>query len=396
VPNNLQEGDFILEKKPLSKHDGISFDTVRWPEPLHDKETALTVDYGCLNSERARRMVEVFRHTVMITGFVFVMMLVIEYVNVLTSGAWRNRLVRSAWSQYMLAAALGAIPGCLGAFAVVAMYSHRLLSLGAVVAAMVATSGDESFVLLAMVPNRAWMIFAFLFVIGIAAGVLVDVITGRRFTAQALGCEGLEIHEEFQETFFNFSVIKQQWRECSAARGILATVLAVIIATIITGQIGPHEWTWVRVTLLVATSIALFIVSTVPEHFLEEHLWRHIARKHIPQIFLWTFGVLVIIYFLTVVLNFDLTETTAKGRWILFLSAGLLGLIPQSGPHLVFVTLYAKGTIPLSILLTNSIVQDGHGMLPLLAHSRRAFLFIKAISFVVGMFVGAILLATGL
>ncbi|MCK4236432.1 MAG: hypothetical protein KAX38_04885, partial [Candidatus Krumholzibacteria bacterium] len=165
-------------------------------------------------------MLDVLRHAVVITGFVFVMMLVIEYVNVITSGAWRNRIIRNIFGQYLLAAALGAIPGCLGAFAAVAMYSHGLFSLGALVTAMIATCGDESFVLLAMVPGKALILFAALFVIGIAAGALVDVITGRRFTAQVLGCNGLEIHEEFQDGFFDFSLFKQQWRECSAARGI--------------------------------------------------------------------------------------------------------------------------------------------------------------------------------
>jgi hypothetical protein len=35
--------------------------------------------------------------------------------------------------------------------------------------------------------------------------------------------------------------------------------------------------------------LALFIVSTVPEHFLEEHLSEHIVKVHIPRVFLWTF-----------------------------------------------------------------------------------------------------------
>jgi hypothetical protein len=35
--------------------------------------------------------------------------------------------------------------------------------------------------------------------------------------------------------------------------------------------------------------LALFIVSTVPEHFLEERLWEHIVKVHIPRVFLWTF-----------------------------------------------------------------------------------------------------------
>ena len=59
-----------------------------------------------------------------------------------------------------------------------------------------------------------------------------------------------------------------------------------------------------------------------------------------------------------------------SGRWWMLVIACLVGLIPESGPHLIFVTLFAQGVVPLSVLLASSIVQDGHGMLPMLAHSR--------------------------
>ena len=75
---------------------------------------------------------------------------------------------------------------------------------------------------------------------------------------------------------------------------------------------------------------------------------------------------------------------------IVLLIAVLIGIIPESGPHLVFVTLYASGTLPFSILLASSIVQDGHGMLPLLAVSRRGFIWVKIINIIVGLLVGLI------
>ena len=55
---------------------------------------------------------------------------------------------------------------------------------------------------------------------------------------------------------------------------------------------------------------------------------------------------------------------------------------------LVFVTLFATGTIPFGILLASSILQDGHGALPLLAVSNRAFITLKLINVIVGFVVG--------
>jgi hypothetical protein len=340
-------------------------------------------------------LIDVLRHAFMITSFVFVMMLVVEYLNILTDGAWRRRLARSAWGQYIFAAALGVLPGCLGSFAVVAMYSHRVMSLGAVVAAMIATSGDESFLMLAMFPARAVHVFAILFGLGIVGGALTDAIARRSNLGVSLECPGLEIHEEHRCSRFPRGEIVRQWKSCTPARGILAVVLVAIVIAIVTGQVGPPEWNWIRQTLLLASAVALFIVATVHDHFLEEHLWEHIARKHIPRIFLWTLGALMAMYVLTEHMAFDVESAAGKGRFILLFTACLVGLIPQSGPHMIFVTLFAKGAIPVSILLANSIVQEGHGMLPLLADSRKAFFVIKAIKFAIGLVVGVTALMAG-
>jgi len=134
-------------------------------------------------------------------------------------------------------------------------------------------------------------------------------------------------------------------------------------------------------------------VGTVPEHFMEEHLWRHVARKHAPRVLLWTLGALFAMHLLTDVLHLE--SAVRSERWLRMLVACLVGLIPESGPHLIFVTLFAEGVIPLSVLMASSIVQDGHGMLPMLAHSRREFLVIKAISFATGLALGAAAMGLG-
>ena len=75
--------------------------------------------------------------------------------------------------------------------------------------------------------------------------------------------------------------------------------------------------------------------------------------------------------------------------WMLVIAV-LIGIIPESGPHLLFLTLFINGTIPFSILIASSIVQDGHGALPLLAESRKSFIYMKGINVVVGFIVGFI------
>jgi hypothetical protein len=338
-------------------------------------------------------MLSIFKDALIITGFVGMMMLLVEYLNVLTSGRWQQRLAGHRWGQYFLGAFLGATPGCLGAFAVVAMYSHGMLTLGAVVATMIATAGDESFVMLALVPKQTLILVGILFVFGISVGALTDAISGGRMPSQPVCREGFGVHREEDRDFFDRNRITSQWKECSAARGTLAVVLLLFGVGIGTGQLGPTDWNWIRVTIIALAAIAFLIVMTVPDHFLDEHLWRHVARHHVPRIFLWTLGALIAMHLLADV--FPLEKSVEKGKWLVLLLACLIGLVPESGPHLIFVTLFAKGMIPFSILLASSVVQDGHGMLPMLAHSRRGFFLIKAINFSAGLLLGAAAMALG-
>ncbi|MCK9997118.1 MAG: arsenic efflux protein [Candidatus Krumholzibacteria bacterium] len=317
------------------------------------------------------------------------MMLVIEYVNVFSRGLWRDSLARNRWGQYLVAALLGVTPGCLGAFMVVGMYSHRMLSLGAVVTAMIATSGDEAFVMLAVIPRQAILLSLALLILGILAGALTDVFARDRTN----GCTGLQVHDPEQCQCFDHGRILYQLKEMSPIRGVLMAVLVALVAAVGSGYVGPAEWNWIRWTILILTIVSLLIVGTVPEHFLEHHLWHHVAKQHLPRIFSWTFGTLLLMHVLTEYLQLD--GLIRESPWIVLVIACLLGMIPESGPHLVFLTLYVQGSVPLSILLASSTVQDGHGMLPLLAHSRRDFAHIKLINFVIGLGVGALGLSLG-
>ena len=80
----------------------------------------------------------------------------------------------------------------------------------------------------------------------------------------------------------------------------------------------------------------------------------------------------------------------------ILLIAAVMGIIPESGPHLIFVMMYVQGLVPFSILFTASFVQDGHGMLPLLSYSIKDSVLIKVFNLAFGLIVGGALFALGL
>lgn len=328
-----------------------------------------------------------FLKSIMISGFVFIMMVLIEYINVQSKGLWQKHLTGSKWKQYLISGVLGAIPGCLGAFVVVALYTHQLVSLGAVVATMIATSGDEAFVMFAMFPRQAALLTLILLLIGILAGYLTDKMFKVKGIVKELSEHSLVLHEDNNCKCFQKDQFWPQLVHPSLARLAIAAGIISLIIGLMTGLLSGNAEMWVKITLMISFTFVLFIVGTVPDHFLEKHIWDHIVKVHLPRIFLWVFGILVGMHFLNHFFNVE--AWISNNMWAVLVIAVLLGMIPESGPHLVFVTLFASGTIPFSILMANSISQDGHGMLPMLAESKKTFLIVKVINIAYALVAGA-------
>lgn len=331
---------------------------------------------------------QIFTRTIMITSFVLMMMLVIDYLNVQSRGIWNKKLQQKPFLQIFFAAILGIIPGCLGAFTVVSLFTHRVVSFAALVTAMISTFGDEAFVMFAMMPEKALFLSLIVFVIAIITGLLILFFSNFLSKIEE-NSFGFEYHDDEQKCIcFPKGKFLEQLKTMGFERALLISGLLFFAFFIVTGKLGGHEWDWKRITFLIGSLFVLFIVSTVPEHFIKKHLWDHVIKQHLPRIFLWTFGAFVLIHVLEGYL--DIEQWISNNVMWMLLIAVLIGIIPESGPHLIFLTLFVNGTIPFSILIASSIVQDGHGALPLLAESRKSFIYMKGINIIVGFIVGFI------
>jgi hypothetical protein len=330
---------------------------------------------------------KMFLKSIMITGFVFIMMLVIEYINVQSNGIWQKHLTGKKWKQYLIAGLLGAIPGCLGAFTVVTLFTHRLVSFGALVTAMIATSGDEAFVMFAMFPQKALLLTGIIFVVGILAGYLTDKFYKPQGILKDIANYVLPLHAEHQCKCFEKKKFWNYLFHPSLYRLSIAVIILMLLLGVATGVLSGEADVWIKITLLLSFTFALFVVVSVPEHFLKEHIWNHIVKEHLPRIFLWIFGILLVMHFL--IIYIDVESWISNNMFVVLLIAVLIGIIPESGPHLIFVTLFASGTIPFSILLASSISQDGHGMLPMLAESKKGFVAVKVVNMIFAFIVGA-------
>jgi len=330
---------------------------------------------------------EVFRHALMITGFVMLVMLIIEYLNVQTRGNWSQKLKASPWIQVLIAGLLGIIPGCLGTFTAVSLFSHRLMNFAALVTVMIASSGDEAFIMLAIIPGSFVKITVIIFGVAILTGLLLNFMP-RIANFQPFSLDHkFSLHQSEEDSVsLDRTRIIDQFKKPSLLRALSIGVVTSLLVLIYIGIIGPEEWNWIRISLILSLLFALFIIITVSGHFLEEHLWEHVIKKHFIKIFLWSFGTMLVIHILEG--RMDLANWVQGNLHIVLILAIIIGLIPESGPHMVFISLFVTGTIPLSVLIVNSIVQDGHGSLPLLAESKKSFFLMKFINMVIGLIVG--------
>ena len=346
-------------------------------------------------------LLDALRAAILITGMVVMMMMMIESLNISSGGRFFARLRGSKFGQIVVSALLGWIPGCIGGFASVSLFSHGMISFGALVAMLIATSGDEAFVMLTLFPGKALWISGLILAVGIVTGVLVDYVGPKLgLKPYALhACDEMQIHEEDAHPSEDAPHSKKRsftWR-----RGVLFLGIGLYIAALATGLLEhEHEGVethdehgfnllsedWMNLLFALVSLIMLGVAALGSDHFVEEHLWHHVIARHVPKIFAWTFGVLVLLGFLTEV--FDINEWVNANIPLMIVLATLIGIIPESGPHLIFVTLFAAGVIPAPVLIASCISQDGHASLPLLAESKGAFLRAKAINCLVALAVG--------
>lgn len=336
---------------------------------------------------------EILKHALMITVFVFVMMLIVDFLDMFSEKGLTKMMTGGVWRQYTVASFLGATPGCLGAFMSVSLYVHGLVSFGALTGAMIATSGDEAFVMLVKFPGTALLLFGMLFILGIPSAWVADRIVKATGYVPCESCALQEYHPDMEVHQFSWRGLTDNLRKISPARFLLLLLFGVFLVAILSGIAGPESWNWERVTLLVLIMLALFILVAVSPHYLNEHILSHIIRRHLWRVFLWTLLALALVHM-------GLYYWNIKGLisnnipWM-FLLGALVAIIPESGPHLIFVMLFAEGLIPFSVLFTSSFVQDGHGMLPLLAYTVKDSIVIKVINFVFGLGIGLILYVIG-
>ena len=340
--------------------------------------------------------------TIHIVFFVMVVMMLMEFVELYRKrGGWNKQLPllgsRRSFVQLFIASLFGFIPGCVGGLMVVSLYAHRAVGFGAVVAASFTALGDDAFRMLAIEPLTTVWVECALLALGLGVGALCNRIFENKngnFSCQ------VELHSEkggevrlscFEKGGNLGQKIACMFRNWSFSKTLLVFILVAYLIMIFGQLHAPLDFE--HIVFGVLTAVALCMVLVANEYFLQEHLWNHLIKKHMPSIFLWTLGTLYFLAFFrqTVDLQAWIAHDTGR-QFLLLLVAVIIGWIPQSGPHFLFIQLYFTGALPLGVFFANAIVQDGHTSLLLLSTSRQKFILLKAIKSLIAIVIGSGLL----
>lgn len=341
-------------------------------------------------------LLDILSESVLITGTVLLLMMFIEYIHIKTRGKWIQLMDKKPHAQILLCALLGLTPGCVGVFAVVSMFTHNVVGFGALLAACIASFGDEAFFLLSIQPVQAGYVGGILFATALLAGFGYNRIRPFQSTTDIHQMEHLILHDSCTHAHGD----AHGHRHDVLCRALLIGAIALFIAGLCTGVLGEQEegesgLSGENLVFVIIAGLGLLMACCCSTHFIREHLWDHILKKHLLKIFLWTFGVLVLLALLTHFVDLNALQTHDRGKFLLLSIALAIGLIPQSGPHLAVIYLFMDGIVPFSTLLANCLLQEGHGGIPLMAESPKSFVRLKIIKGVLALAVGTLGIVIG-
>jgi len=357
--------------------------------------------------------------------FVGAVLLLFGYLNYRMSGRFVETIVRSKRLQPVLGALLGVTPGCGGTIFLMPLYIRGSVTFGAVVAALIATTGDSSFLMIATIPLH--------YVVVSAIAVLVAVITGYAVDGTQVGAKLRAAYEKRKRTK---SELKKRHRDAvhtvrvphvghadgdeidlALHHGVRGHQPMGTLPYRITHQGYPLYWLLLAVGLVLGV-LGLFQVDinalAIPNLGMAvgvfgtvlSVLWLFASKKlmasdtheeteqkitsmretfiHNAQetafVVSWVFvGLLVYELMVLGVGRGDyaqgeaMIESTLRTVGVAAVLIGaLVGMIPGCGPQIIFVTLFSQGLVPFAALLANAISQDGDAILPLIALDRRS------------------------
>ncbi len=390
--------------------------------------------------------------------WVALMLLVFGYLEYRTAGKLIGSMREYRKWQPIMGAAFGVVPGCGGAIFVMPLFVNRTVSFGTVVATLVATVGDSSWILIVKMPKHALLIHTVSFLTGIVTGYLVDALKiGANLLAEKRTMAPLTRRRELgrrrdgetKTAGLTPSRCHSSPRTQSRIEPLEGTEQMGPLH--VQSHIRPKRWTY-RVThhfylVLWGGFLVGFIVSffTQLQILTSEEFdalfgglpiysiigvggtilclaWMVFSHKSVADdtheeveeklqsrsemlihngeetafVTVWVAVAYVIFELFMYFTGIDLKVVVDQAGVLAVIAAAAIGLIPGCGPQIVITSMYIKGILPFAAIMAHAISQDGDALFPLLALHPRSALLATVVTTVPALVIGVILYWLGL
>jgi hypothetical protein len=326
----------------------------------------------------------------------------------------------------LVGALLGVSPGCGGALVLVPLYVRGKLSYGTIVAALVATMGDSSWVLIATNPQLALVVHLVLFVTGVATGYAVDAakirpkrdahrllpvlpaagdagVARRPLLVEPRAADGMTLPPRSLVGSAGSVAVAPAMFWALSGPGLLLGLPVMLQLADPTRYSTAFGSLAVDPYLLLGVSgalVALVIFLRGHARFADDDLdscsgtkagaWPEVLRRSAREasfVTVWVAAAFIAWEVAQHVLLLDVATLPLLGLAGVAVAA-LIGLVPGCGVQITMTGLYASGALPLPALLTNAVSQDGDALIPLLAMDRRAALLASLLTIIPALIVG--------
>ena len=351
--------------------------------------------------------------------FVALMLALFGYVQYRT-GDRLTRFLAARWrSAPLIGALLGVTPGCGGAILVMPLYLRGTVSFGTVVAALVATMGDASFVILAADLELALWLHGLLLVAGIATGYLTDALgiaprvpvpdharpaPGAARIASVGAAEAFPPRPAAVGPVTPLEPLPRAFWALAAAGLVFGLPVVTGVtdgATLARTFAGVDPYLWAGVAGTLTAAVVLLrsgaglgddtLASMEEKRGSVAGMLRHGARET-SFVTSWVAVAYLVTTWVIQLGGVDLGATVAAAGIVGVLIGAGIGLIPGCAVQVVLTGLYVSGLVPFATLAANALSQDGDALFPLLMMDRRSSLVATVLTTVPGVAIGSALL----
>ena len=282
-----------------------------------------------------------------------------------------GKLMRNAGRlEVPIAALLGVTPGCGGAVVVVAAYTTGNARFGSLVAALTATMGDAAFVLLAVRPDAAAVLFPLAFGVGVLSGWIINAIIGKKPAVAATSvCDAVP--------------------PIGSARTKDAVFVAIAVPGLLFGILGLFQIELAgplaeitTVLGLAGVSLAMFVWATSPVNAMTNKLDPPSTRASEETSFItvWVIAAFLAYDYAVAFSGLELEKAFELVAPLVPLIAIFVGFIPGCGPQILVTALYIGGAIPFAAMIGNAISNDGDALFPAIALNPKAAILATLVS----------------